>query len=96
MLDVSPPRNVNDDWRIQEMLHVIELVDPDTSELGITGGEPKLLRDGMLRVIEACKTQLPDTALHVLSNGRLFRYDGFSKAIAALNHPDLIIGIPGK
>jgi His-Xaa-Ser system radical SAM maturase HxsC len=90
----QPPRKVDDDWRVREMLQTIDLIDPCTSELGITGGEPTLLKDGFLQVVRACKEQLPNTALHVLSNGRLFRYGSFAKGLAAIQHHDLMIGIP--
>ncbi len=76
------------------MLQTIDLIDPSTPELGITGGEPTLLKDGFLEVVRSCKEQLPNTALHVLSNGRLFRYGSFAKHLAAIQHHDLMIGVP--
>ena len=36
----------------------------------------------------------PNTALHMLSNGRLFNYLTLCREIAAIDHPDLMIGIP--
>src|SRR5262249_19685072 len=74
----QPPRDINDDWRIEEMLDVVSLMDPATEALGITGGEPSLLGEGLLKVIRTCRDTLPRTALHVLSNGRLFRYWPFA------------------
>jgi His-Xaa-Ser system radical SAM maturase HxsC len=90
----QPPRDVNDDWRIQEMLDVVSLMDPATKALGITGGEPSLLGDGLLRVVRTCRDALPTTALHILSNGRLFRYWSLAKAFGELHHPDVMIGVP--
>lgn len=90
----QPPRKVNDDWRVQEMLDTIALIDPSSRELGLTGGEPTILKAGFLSVVDACKTQLPETSLHVLSNGRLFRYDSFARALGDLHHHDLMIGVP--
>jgi His-Xaa-Ser system radical SAM maturase HxsC len=90
----QPPLDVNDDWRIQEMLDTIALIDPTTSELGITGGEPTLLKDGFLEVVRAAKERLPNTSLHVLSNGRLFRYGSLAKQLGEIQHPDLMIGVP--
>ena len=90
----QPPRKVDDDWRVGEMLRTIDLIDPATPELGITGGEPTLLKDGFLQVARACKEHLPNTSLHVLSNGRLFRYGSFAKGLAAIQHHDLMIGVP--
>ncbi len=90
----QPPRDVDDDWRVEEMLEVVSLIDPATKALGITGGEPSLLGEGFLRVVQACAHTLPTTALHVLSNGRLFRYASFANALGELHHPDLMLGIP--
>src|SRR5712691_304135 len=90
----QPPRDVDDTWRVQEMLDTIALIDPTTPELGISGGEPTLLKDGFLQVVSACKERLPNTSLHVLSNGRLLRYGSFAKQLAAIQHHDLMIGIP--
>ncbi|HTM82170.1 His-Xaa-Ser system radical SAM maturase HxsC [Asticcacaulis sp.] len=69
----QPPRVVDDDWRVAEMLDIIPLVDKAEAHLGITGGEPTLLGDGLTKVLDACRRELPETKLHVLTNGRNFR-----------------------
>jgi His-Xaa-Ser system radical SAM maturase HxsC len=90
----QPPRDVNDQWRVDEMLRTVELIDVEAHEIGISGGEPTLLDDGLLSVIRAAKDRLPNTALHILSNGRLFRYSARAEEIAAIQHQDLMFGIP--
>jgi His-Xaa-Ser system radical SAM maturase HxsC len=70
----QPPRDEDDSWRVQELLTTISLIDKDEAQLGITGGEPTLLGDGLVEVLEACATELPDTSLHILTNGRLFKH----------------------
>jgi His-Xaa-Ser system radical SAM maturase HxsC len=85
---------VDDRHRIAGHLRLIELIDPSTAELGITGGEPTLLKDDLLLLIERCRDLLPETALHMLSNGRLFYYGSFARKLAAIAHPDLMIGVP--
>lgn len=90
----QPPRDVDDSGRAEDLIRLIELIDPETSELGITGGEPTLLGQGLLDVIAACRDRLPETALHVLSNGRRFYYARYANALAAVRHPDLMIGVP--
>ena len=79
---------------IDQHLKLIRLIHPSAQELGITGGEPTLLGEGLLEVLRACKTSLPTTSLHMLSNGRLFCYDALAKAVADVQHSDLMIGIP--
>lgn len=90
----QPPKDVDDTDRIAEHLRLVDLIDPSTSELGITGGEPTLLKDDLIQLLRHCKVRLPSTALHVLSNGRLFRYGSFARAVANVSHPDLTFGIP--
>ena len=43
---------------------------------------------------ERARSRLPNTALHMLSNGRLFNYLSLCREIAAIEHPDLMVGIP--
>lgn len=90
----QPPKSIDDSGRLQEHLRLIDLVDPGTEELGITGGEPTLFRNGFLDLITRCKERLPSTALHVLTNGRLFYYRSFAEKVGRIAHPDLVLGIP--
>ena len=90
----QPPKARDDSHRLTEHLRLVDLIDPATEELGITGGEPTLLRDGFLELIRRCGERLPATALHVLTNGRLFFYRRFAEKLAAVGHPDLVLGIP--
>lgn len=90
----QPPKPVDDSERITEHLRLLDLIDPGTKELGITGGEPTLLKDDLLRIIAKAKERLPRTALHILSNGRLFYYGSFARRLARIEHPDLMIGVP--
>jgi His-Xaa-Ser system radical SAM maturase HxsC len=90
----QPPKDTDDSDRIREHLRLIDLIDPETKELGMTGGEPTLLKDDFLRLIAHCKERLPATAIHVLSNGRLFYYRTFAEALGSIQHPDLMLGIP--
>lgn len=68
----QPPRNVNDGWIVDEILEALPLIDPDVPEIMFSGGEPTLLGDRFFELVQACKSYLPRTALHVLSNGRTF------------------------
>jgi His-Xaa-Ser system radical SAM maturase HxsC len=90
----QPPRDVDETGIVDQHLRLISLIDPKTEELGITGGEPTLLGDGLLTVLSACRDRLPSTALHILSNGRTFADATFAKRLAGVGHPNLMIGIP--
>lgn len=90
----QPPKQVDDHWLLDEAIEAIRFIPKDTLSLGITGGEPTLFGDGFLGLLRHAKNWLPHTALHVLSNGRLFADEAFSCKYAAVDHPDLMVGIP--
>jgi His-Xaa-Ser system radical SAM maturase HxsC len=90
----QPPKAIDDSHRVQQILRLIDLIDPDCKEIGITGGEPSLLGGGFLDIIRKLKSCLPNTAVHVLSNGRLFKNRNFAESLRDINHPDLMLGIP--
>src|SRR6266566_5158668 len=90
----QPPRAIDDSYRVKEILRLAELIDPACKEIGITGGEPTLLSEDFLRIIQKFKDCLPNTALHVLTNGRLFKTKGFAANLGAIKHNDLMLGIP--
>lgn len=90
----QPPKQINDFDRFNEHLRLIDLVDQETGELGITGGEPTLFKDEFIRLLQHCKDRLSGTAIHVLTNGRLFYYRDFARRLGEIEHPDLMLGIP--
>lgn len=90
----QPPRAANDDFLLDAWFQAIPLMDKETAELGITGGEPTLLGQRFLDLVASCAANLPQTGLHVLTNGRTFNYLSLAKALAAIRHHDLMLGIP--
>jgi len=90
----QPPKRVNDDWIVDDVLELIPLIPRQTQSLGITGGEPTLFAEGLLEILRRAKSLLPRTAIHLLSNGRNFTDISFAQKYAAIGHPDLMVGIP--
>jgi len=90
----QPPRDVQDGWIIDEIASCIDLIDPATESIGFTGGEPLLERDRFLALLRKTRDRLPNTAVHVLTNGRAFADDVVATAWADIRHPDLWAGIP--
>jgi len=90
----QPPRDIDDSYIVQELLQAIPLMGKDNVEVGITGGEPTLLGDDLIKLLESLKRHIPQTAVHILSNGRNFKDITLAQKIAAVAHPDLMIGIP--
>jgi len=78
----QPPRDEDDSWRIDELLALIPLIDADEVQLGVSGGEPTLLGADLGLLIEACAQSLPDTPLHILTNGRAFRDPALALTLA--------------
>jgi MoaA/NifB/PqqE/SkfB family radical SAM enzyme len=93
--DVFSTSKGKDDSHIAgEILKMIPLMSPDTKEICLTGGEPTLLGQSLIQIIESFKDNLPHTGIHVLSNGRGFKDACYASSIAKVIHPDLMIGIP--
>lgn len=90
----QPPRETDDSYLVDEIFKMLPWMAKDTPSLGITGGEPTLLQDRLLDVITMTKTELPNSALHMLSNGRFFAYQRYAQQIAGIDHPDFMVGIP--
>ena len=90
----QPPKDVQDDWLAEDMLAAIPLIDRRTAFLGITGGEPTLLGDRFFAILQKLTAYLPDTAVQVLSNGRAFADDTFTRRLVAVRHKNLRIAIP--
>jgi len=90
----QPPRVVDDYYLVEDMLAALPLIHPDTHEIGITGGEATIWGDDFIRLIQASKNHLPNTALHILSNGRNFKDLNLAIKVAAVKHPDVMFGIP--
>src|SRR5205823_4118215 len=74
----QPPKTADDSWLIDELREVVPLMSIDTREIGITGGEPALLGERLVELVELLKRQLPHTAVHILSNGRRFSDQAFA------------------
>ena len=90
----QPPRNVDDRWILDEISRALPLVDPTTKSFAFTGGEPLLDWREFTGLLAQCKSTLPNTAVHVLTNGRAFARTEVADAWASVQHPQLTAGIP--
>jgi His-Xaa-Ser system radical SAM maturase HxsC len=90
----QPPKAIDDGWIIDEISGAIDLIDPKTEAIGFTGGEPLLDWRRFLTVLARMRDRLPETRVHVLSNGRAFVDDNVATEWAEVRHPDLTVGIP--
>ena len=90
----QPPRDIDDTWILDEIAIVLPLIDPTTHTIGFTGGEPLLEWRRFIALLSTTRSVLPDTQIHVLTNGRAFCSPEVVSAWAAIGHPRLCAGIP--
>lgn len=90
----QPPKAIDDSYRAALIMKLVELIDPSTAGITLTGGEPTLLGDTFIEIVARFARGLPNTALHVLTNGRRFSDAQYARQLASANHPDLVLGIP--
>ena len=90
----QPPRDIDDSWILDEIKTALPLIDPATPTIGFTGGEPLLEWRRFIALLIDTRTVLPDTAVHVLTNGRAFASPEVASAWAAIGHTRLCAGIP--
>lgn len=90
----QPPRDVDDEWRVELNLEAIRMMSPAPSRLTITGGEPTLLEEGLCRILSGLRTHLPDTEVHMLTNGRRFAAEAYTSRVAAVSPKRLTMGVP--
>lgn len=90
----QPPRDIDDSYLVNDIIKTMSLIDQSEDQIGFSGGEPTLLGDSFFRLVEAAKFHLPQTHLHILSNGRLFSDLHFTSKVSAIKHRSIRFGIP--
>jgi His-Xaa-Ser system radical SAM maturase HxsC len=91
----QPPRDRNDIPILFEIhKQLIPLIPKDCVELGISGGEPTLLGELFFSLLEQLQVELPNTEIHVLTNGRAFAWNHMAERLGKINNGRLMLGIP--
>lgn len=91
----QPPLNRDDiDSLFGNNMLILDSAPVGLKDIGITGGEPTLLKGKLFDLIEKIKCKLPDTEIHILSNGRAFKEREYVKELAKIGTDKLLIGIP--
>ena len=91
----QPPKDKNDIpawYSIYQKL--IPLIPKDCFELCISGGEPTLMGELFFKLLERIKIELPETEIHVLTNGRTFAWNNMAQRLAQIDFKRLMLGIP--
>lgn len=68
----QPPTKDDDGWLVGEAIAAIHHLDWTPRALGLTGGEPLLLRRGLRQILDEVGRRFPTTMVEVLTNGRMF------------------------
>ncbi len=90
----QPPKRANDDRLLDDAFELVRLLPRGTTDIGFTGGEPTLYGARLLELLRLCRNLIPDAAVHVLSNGRRFSSPDFALGWAAVDNPNMMVGIP--
>jgi len=91
----QPPRDRNDIPILYEIHNqLIPLIPKDCIELGVSGGEPTLMGELFFSLMEQLKVELPNTEIHVLTNGRSFAWNHMAEKLGQINNRRLMLGIP--
>ena len=91
----QPPRNSDDlDHFFKINSGLISLIPKSTSELGITGGEPTLLGRRFISLLQQITLELPETDIHILTNGRSFAWKQIPQSLSQVNNHRIVYGIP--
>lgn len=75
-------------------LKLISLIDKNTVEIGITGGEPTLIGDKLFDLIKQIQKCQPKAGISLLSNGVKFADKSYAMKLALCKHHDLQIDVP--
>lgn len=91
----QPPKDREDvDALMERNRELIRLMEPRPEYLTITGGEPTLLGDDLFNLLIQLKQSMPQTEVHILTNGRTFAFPKYTQRFADVEHPNICLGIP--
>lgn len=74
--------------------NIIDSMNRNLEYVCITGGEPTILRDDFLQLVEHCKNHFHYAILHILTNGRTFAYKDFLDDFRKVRPYKTLLGIP--
>lgn len=91
----QPPLNNDDiDELFERNIGIIDRAPKDIPVVGISGGEPTLLGDKLIDLINHIRATLPEADIHMLSNGRNFKDIEFTKKVCEAAQGKLFVGVP--
>jgi His-Xaa-Ser system radical SAM maturase HxsC len=79
----QPPTRHDDSWLIDQAIDVVRHAQAAPAVIGISGGEPLLAAEGLGRLLRAIASYWPETAVEVLTNGRLLGTEDVQRTLFA-------------
>jgi His-Xaa-Ser system radical SAM maturase HxsC len=91
----QPPTTKNDiDSLFKQNLELIENAPKNLPIIGVSGGEPMLSGERFFELISAIRQYLPDTIIHILTNGRQFADGSYAEKLKETGGKNLLLGVP--
>ena len=92
----QPPKPLVNIGVVDHLLRIIDLIDPSCkpSTIGITGGEPTMIKDGLVTVLKAIRLKFPDVRIELLTNGRFLCYPQYTYELAAVSGKNILVCVP--
>ncbi|MDR0563572.1 MAG: His-Xaa-Ser system radical SAM maturase HxsC [Azoarcus sp.] len=90
----QPPTDDHIPSLVKEHHELLSLIREPPSHLGISGGEPTLLGDGLVDILSAISGRFPDTPVTMLTNGRRFQDIVFTRSLAESAPKEFLTAIP--
>ena len=92
---LSAAHKKNDiDFFFEQNLELLKTAPENLSIIGISGGEPTLAGERFFELISTIRQHLPDTTIHILSNGRIFANGNYAEKLKEAGGNNLLLGIP--
>lgn len=89
------PQVVEGGSRYKECFEILKFVDlKHADNIGITGGEPTLEIDNLVKLLKQIAKKVPNKNVHILTNGRIFSKIENVKKLAKIKKINLSFGIP--
>ena len=90
----QPPKDIDDSYIVNDIIRMLHLIDVSPTSLGITWGEPLILKSELLKILKLIKEKFPTTYVHMLSNGRYLAFKDIANEIGKIDNQKFMIAIP--
>ncbi len=91
----EPPVNHEDAEELwARNMQIIDEAPAGITAIGVSGGEPSLLGERLVELVDIVAGRFPQTVIHLLTNGRAFSDAAFARRVAEAARGRLLAGVP--